>query len=119
MEKRPRCLVLDLDGTLIWHSGELQGQILKPPQLLPGVREKFQEWDQKGYKIIILTGRRESMRKLTEKQLEECGLFYDQLICGVGGGERVLVNDLKPNSEQPTAIAVNVKRNKGLADVDI
>ncbi len=38
---------------------------------------------------------------------------------GVGGGTRILINDLKLNSDQPTALAQNLKRNKGISDLDI
>jgi len=38
---------------------------------------------------------------------------------GVGGGTRILINDLKPDSERRTAIAINLKRNKGFDDVKI
>jgi hypothetical protein len=119
MENRPKTLIVDIDGTLIWHSGNLHDQIKNPPRVLPGVREKFDEWDRKGYRIILLTGRKESMRSLTEAQLASCCIFYDQLIMGVGGGVRVLINDLKAGSSTPTAIAVNVERNQGLEEVNI
>ena len=35
---------------------------------------------------------------------------------GVGGGDRVIVNDRKPNSKRDTAYAINLERNKGLLD---
>ena len=114
MENRPKTIIIDLDGTLVHHWGSLSQQFQKTALLLNGVKEVFDEWDRKGYRIIILTGRKESMRKLTEEQLQNCGIFYDQLIMGVGGGARVLINDLKPNSEQETAISINVNRNEGL-----
>jgi ribonucleotide monophosphatase NagD (HAD superfamily) len=119
MENRPKTLIVDIDGTLIWHSGNLHDQIFNPPKVLPGVREKFDEWDRKGCRIILLTGRKESMRQITEAQLASCGIFYDQLVMGVGGGVRVLINDLKANSTTPTAVAINVERNQGLEDVTI
>ncbi len=118
MNIRPKTLILDLDGTLIWHHGTLHDQ-MSIPKLLPGVKEKFDEWDKKCYRIIILTGRKESMRELTISQLAACGIFYDQLVLGVGGGTRVLVNDLKPNSDVPTAVAINLERNKGITELDI
>ena len=34
------------------------------------------------------------MRITTERHLSELGIFYDQLIMGVGGGQRILINDL-------------------------
>ena len=38
---------------------------------------------------------------------------------GVGGGTRVLINDLKPDGNWETAIAHNVVRNSGLGDIDV
>jgi phosphoglycolate phosphatase-like HAD superfamily hydrolase len=116
MENRAKTIILDLDGTVFFHKGTLREQIIHPPELLPGIHEKFQEWERNGYNIIILTGRRESMRSITEHQLESHGLAYDQLVMGVGGGKRILVNDRKSNGEE-TAFAINVPRNKGLTDV--
>lgn len=119
MENRPKTLIVDIDGTLIWHFGNIHDQISNPPEALPGIRDKFHDWDRKGYRIILLTGRKESLRRLTEQQLETCGIFYDQLVMGVGGGVRVLINDLKTGSSEPTAIAINLERNKGLENLDV
>jgi len=117
MESRPKTLIVDIDGTLMYHSGILTEQILNEPKILPGVLKAFNAWDKKGYRIILLTGRKESMRELTERQLKSFGLFYDQLVMGVGGGPRVLINDRKPNSDKDTAIAINLERNKGIEDL--
>lgn len=87
-------------------------------KLLNGTIEKLIEWDKKGYNIILLTGRRESLREQTERQLTEVGIFYDQLIMGVGGGARVLINDKKPDGEI-TSIAFNPERNEGINEIDI
>lgn len=119
MEKRPKTIIVDLDGTLIFHYGSLSEQMSNDPKALPGLIKKFNEWDKKGYKIIVLTGRKESMRKLTEDQLLQLKVPYDQLVMGVGGGVRVLINDLKEGSEEPTAVAINLKRNKGIEDLDL
>ena len=58
-----------------------------------GTEDKINEWDAKGYNIILITGRRESLRKKTEEQLLSKNIFYDQLVMGVGGGDRVIIND--------------------------
>lgn len=118
IEKRPYTIFLDIDGSLVYHHGTLSEQMNKL-ELLPGVKEKFEEWDKKGYNIILTTGRRESLRTLTENQLHDLGLFWDHLLMGIGGGQRIIVNDLKPNSCVPTAIAINLKRNEGLETVNI
>ena len=117
-EKRPYTIFLDIDGCIVFHNGSLSKQI-KKPKILKGVVEKFDAWDRKSYKIILTTGRRESMRQLTEDQLNKLGLFWDQLIMGIGGGPRILINDMKPSSTEPTAMAINIERNKGLSNIEI
>ena len=116
---RPKTLILDIDGTLVEH---VPPSVAQTPQhtmrLLPNTIERLIEWDRKGYNIILLTGRRESLRQQTERQLTEVGIFYDQLIMGVGGGCRVLINDKKPDGEV-TSIAFNPERNEGISDIEI
>jgi hypothetical protein len=116
---RPKTLIIDIDGTLLHHHGTGIEQAIISPTLLPGVIEKFDEWDRKGYNLILMTGRRESERKSTDKQLRDVGIVYDQLIMGVGGGDRVLINDTKENSQEPTAFGFTVKRNEGIGGLDI
>ena len=116
---KPKTIFCDIDGTLFYHHGNLYKQITEDPELLPFVKEKMVEWDRKGYNIILVTGRKESCREQTELQLRQAGIFYDRLIMGLGGGERILINDLKPHSEKETATAINLKRNIGVKDVKI
>jgi hypothetical protein len=112
-------IFLDIDGCILKHHGSMVGQINNLPVLLPGVLEKFIEWDRAGHVIILTTGRRESTRKLTENALASLGLFWDQLIMGVGRGKRVIINDLKPDGDGNTCEAINVIRNEGLTNVSI
>jgi len=67
----------------------------------------------------LTTGRKESCREATEKQLQRAGIFYNQLIMGFGGGDRIIINDRKPNSDKDTVFAVNIDRNKGIKDVKL
>ena len=115
--ERPKTIFLDIDGTLIEHTEEITEQLTKKPILLKGTLETLTEWDRKGYNIILTTGRRESARKITEQQLSELGIFYDQLIMGLGGGIRVVVNDRKKNKTDDTAIAINLDRNYGIKEI--
>jgi mannose-6-phosphate isomerase-like protein (cupin superfamily) len=106
---------LDIDGVLVKHNGNLSAQIKTQPNLnnlLPETINLINQIENDGGKIILTTGRKESMRKITEYQLEEFGIFYDQLVMGCNRGARVLVNDLKPNSNLKTAYAFTPQRNK-------
>jgi len=112
----PKTIICDIDGCILKHKGNLININLEDAELLPGVKEKFDEWDKKSYKIIFLTGRKESMREVTEKQLKSFGLFWDVLVMGATRGERILINDLKPGNENNTATAINMIRNQGFVD---
>jgi putative acid phosphatase of HAD superfamily subfamily IIIB len=118
-DPRPKTIFIDIDGVIFRHQGVMSNMLTHPFEVLPGVIDKFQEWDQRGYNIILITGRRESSRQVTEHQLVEAGIFYDQLIMGIGGGVRVLINDLKRSGSGPTAIALNLRRDQGLEDVEL
>lgn len=120
METRPNTIFCDIDGTLVTHSKPTDAQ--KPNhrlELLEGTLEKLIEWDRLGYNIILTTGRKESLRKSTEKQLAEVGIIYDQLIMGIGGGKRYLINDKKIDNNNDYAISINLERNKGIKDIII
>jgi histidinol phosphatase-like enzyme len=114
-----KTLFLDIDGTLLFHHGKAGQQSKFPTIVLPGVMEKLTEWDEKGYKIILVTGRKESERASTEKQLAKVGIQYNVLLMEINRGDRIIINDTKPNSDYPTAIAICVKRNEGILDIEL
>jgi len=118
MERR-KTLFIDIDGTLLFHFGEVNTQTKYFPTILSGVLEKFAEWNTKGYQIILITARRESERLKTIEQLEDVGIVYDMLITSIGLGDRVIINDIKPGSDKPTAVAICVPRNEGIANINI
>jgi len=117
MNEYKKTIFLDIDGCLLKHQGNLTTQLLQLPILLPGAIEKLNEWEALGYKIILTTGRKESMRKYTEKQLTKLGIFYDQLIMGLTRGERIIINDKKPNDDIKVATAIEIERNIGIKDI--
>jgi FMN phosphatase YigB (HAD superfamily) len=119
MDIRPKTIFCDIDGTLVKHvPPNYTSRPNHKMELLDGTLEILIEWDKKGYNIILTTGRKESLRNITEKQLAEVGIFYDQLIMGVGGGPRILINDCKDNGDQ-FALAINIERNKGIKNIQI
>ena len=119
MESRAKTIFCDIDGTLVKHNPptETASEDVEL-ELLEGTVEKILEWDKKGYNIILVTGRRESAREATKKQLSKAGIIYDKLIMGIGGGVRVVINDCKPDGED-TTLAITVPRNYGIKDIQI
>ena len=103
--------IFDLDGTLVKHNGYLGAG----DELLTGVRD-FVRSIPENDEIIILTARKESQREDTCLFLDEMGLRYDRIVFDVPHGERILVNDIKPEGLH-TAIAVNLERDFGLDGV--
>lgn len=119
-EARPKTIICDIDGTLIKHFPPTETASLNhTPELLDGTLEKILEWDKKGYNIILISGRRECSRHVTIRQLNELGIIYDQLILGIGGGKRILINDRKPYGSENYALAINLERNKGISEINL
>jgi len=114
----PKTVFCDIDGTLLFHKGDILDN-LHFPKVLPNVLETIRQWDKLNYKIILTTGRQESTRKQTEDQLRSCGIVYSDLIMGLPNGARVLLNDKKEKGVANTAYAVNVVRNQGLDNVNL
>lgn len=108
---RPLTVIIDVDGCVLKHSGKgASHQWSSETGMIDGVREWFDQLEREGHYIILITARKESCRVFLEYQLRECGLYYDQLIMGVTGGPRVLVNDKKPLCDR-TAIGITTERN--------
>lgn len=114
-----KTIFLDIDGTLVKHKNSLSKVLLEEPEILPGVIDKINQWDADGHIIILTTGRKESMRRITEEQLQKLGIFYSQLVMGLTRGERIIINDKKPTIDMKTASAIEVNRNEGLINIEI
>lgn len=108
----------DIDGTIFKHKDDLSVMISEKAEVLPGVVERFLEWREKDYYIILTTARPEGCRLTTEKQLHSFGIFYDKLVMGLPIGPRVVINDKKSDG-RITSYAVCIDRDCGLKDVEI
>lgn len=114
-----KTIFCDIDGCIFKHHGDITAILANQFVLLPGVKEVFKSWAHKGYIIVLTTGRPESIRELTDKQIRGAGLYYHHLLMGLPRGQRIVINDMKPNSKVNTASCVNVKRNEGMKNVDV
>lgn len=115
----PKTIFCDIDGTIFEHTSDIIKNYKDSPKILENVLSTFKLWEKNNYKIIIITGRKESTRKNTEAQLQELGIVYDDLIMGLPNGDRIIINDKKPNDPRNTTYAVNVVRNKGFEYLDL
>ena len=116
---KPKTIFCDIDGTITKYPYTGDYDLDSDMKPLKGTIKKLWGWDKEGHVIILTTGRKEGLRDSTISQLRRAGIIYDKLIMGIGGGTRVLINDLKPDREGDTAIAINLKRDEGIENVKI
>jgi mannose-6-phosphate isomerase len=114
-----KTIFCDIDGTIIEHKGDVVKNYKDSPNILENVLETFKTWDKNNFKIILVTGRKESTRKYTENQLKSLGIIYDYLLMGLPNGDRIIINDKKNNNPKNTAYAINLVRNKGFKNIDL
>lgn len=117
-ESKIKTIFCDLDGVVFEHREKGKNSIHQP--ILPGVKEKFKEWNDKNYHIILTTARNHTLKQMTEECLMYHELKYNDLIMNIGSGQRILINDMKPYEgweNEPTAIGINIKRDEGLINV--
>lgn len=105
--------LIDLDGTIVTHNAYLS----TGDELLPGAQEFWSKISIKDI-IIITTARSDSYRKSTENFLREKGLNFHYLIMNLPKGERILINDMKPDNTS-TAHAINLIRDNGLQSINL
>ena len=103
----------DIDGTLI---EQVRFEELDPNvvNVLPGVREKMNEWYEAGHHIVLTTARPWGLELITKQQMENAGIRYHQLLMGIGREERILINNnSKGEPDNARAMAVAVGRDAG------
>ena len=113
-----KTIICDIDGTLVKYTGDGHlGIMNKEHELLPGVLGRMRRWEVQGHRIILITGRRESIRERTESELRRLGIPFDMLLMGFADEGRFLINDLGYNGKVK-GFAVNVERDKGCNNFD-
>ena len=116
MNNKPKTIFCDIDGTLVKYTGEGHLGIMNTEhELLPGVYKRMRKWEVLGHRIILITGRRESIRERTESELRRLGIPFDILLMGYADSGRILINDV---GLKVKAHAVNVPRDMGWENAD-
>ena len=111
-----KTLIIDIDGTIVKYMGNGHKAVVeRAHEILPGVFERMRKWEAQGHKIILITGRRESIRRRTESELRRLGVPWDILLMGYADSGRILINDI---GTLVKAHAVNLERDAGWEDED-
>ena len=112
-EQNYKTIFSDIDGTLIEQARfeDLDPNVVN---VLPGVREKMNEWYEAGHHIVLTTARPWSLELITKQQMENAGIRYHQIVMGIGREERILINNnSKGEPDNARAMAVAVGRDAG------
>ena len=114
---KKKTIFCDIDGTLLKYREFEKYSEIEPIPIL-SVVNKINVLYSKGHHIVITTARSESMRKFTINELKKCNILYNQLVMGIGRGNRFLINDKIENTEN-RATGINVIRDKGFTLRDL
>jgi hypothetical protein len=110
MLMRASIVFCDIDGVICRYKGPNHAYN-EDPELLPVVRTI------RTSSLRHLT--KQSDKEATVNQLRKLKIPYDEIIFNCGAGKRVLINDKKPNNNENTAVAINLIRDEGMANVII
>jgi hypothetical protein len=111
MEKNPT-IFCDIDGTLFIYRN-FESLSTTPAVVIDSVATYLRKEKVKGAVIVITTARPEYLRSFTEIEIQVNNIPFDQLVMGIGRGERILINDSDEGSTEPRAIAYPLIRDKG------
>lgn len=101
--------ILDLDGTILKHNGyKIDGK----DSFLQGAKEFLEDVPEQDM-VLFITSRTDEYKEMTIKFLEEHQVRYDQIIFNAPYGERILINDDKPDGLK-MSIGVNKERDSSI-----
>lgn len=98
---------LDFDGTLVLQKSYLSEE----DTILQSTFDLFEAI--KNDYIVITTARPQEHKKRIIDFMKKYNLKFDEIICGLPTGPRVLIND-KKNDGMKTAYSFNLERDRGI-----
>lgn len=104
---------VDIDGTIFKYR-LYEDHTRVPVEVLKSTKQYLQQKRDEGSIIVLTTARSREIEEHTKQELAENNIPYDILLMEMGRGVRYLINDLKPDYEGDTAIAINLERDKGI-----
>jgi ribonucleotide monophosphatase NagD (HAD superfamily) len=112
MEKK-NTYFCDIDGTILKYR-QFETYETSKAEPIQSTIDYLNKVSEEGHMIILTTARPEYLRNHTVVELHENYVSYDRLIMGIERGPRYLINDMDPKKPGERAIAINLKRDKGL-----
>ena len=112
MDKKNTYFV-DIDGTIFIYR-KFETYESTEAEVIKSTKQFLQQLNDEGHIIVLTTARPEYLREHTEKELTKNGIPYHRLIMQIERGPRYLINDMDPKAPGKRAIAINVKRDKGI-----
>ena len=107
-----KTLFVDIDGTLFGNSSAyVTPYIGDTSQLTNNVSYIKELLSTNRVELILTTSRPEEYREVTEKQLQEVGLRYKQLVMGLQHSKRIIINDFSNTNPYKSCEAINIPRN--------
>jgi hypothetical protein len=105
-------IFLDIDGVIFKNSSEY----FKPLWGESEVIEKNVDTIKKIYntgriQLILTTARTKKYAEITEKQLEDAGIKYDQILYGMLHSQRIIINDYSKSNPYKSCDSINLKRD--------
>lgn len=111
-KKTFKTLFIDLDGTLLTNTSPTTKPLMGTGQPLHENISRLQKLYSTGrVKIIITTARPVNYKLVTEYELRQHQIPYDELLMGLPHSERVIINDFADSNPYPSCSAINLKRN--------
>jgi len=105
-------LFVDIDGVLVENSaqyfGKLWGQTMGIKENIGVINELRAEGK---VRVVLTTSRTSAYKELTERQLMEAGLKYDQIIYDLPHAKRIIINDYSKTAPYKNCDSINFPRN--------
>ena len=113
IRKKKNTYFCDIDGTIFKYR-KFETYTTTDAEPIETTVDKLNEWYDEGHQIVLTTARPEELREHTLIELTDAHVPYDKLIMGIERGPRYVINDMDPNKPGQRAIAINLKRDKGI-----
>jgi len=110
-KKKFATLFLDIDGVLVKHSSIHFPPYIGTSAAIDKNVNYIKSLDPNKVEIILTTSRSEKYRQITEKQIQQLGIQYKQLIMGLQSNKRIIINDYSSTNIYPNCTAINLERN--------